>query len=105
MRKNVSVVQILLPLFDNEGRPFPASAFIQERNDLAQLFGGLTAFTRAPAQGLWEDEGVLKRDDIVVFEVVVENLDDEWWSDYRKGLEHRFRQDSILIRSIPAIIL
>jgi hypothetical protein len=41
----------------------------------------------------------LKRDDIIVFEVMVQELKKTWWSRYRKELEARFRQDAILIRA------
>ncbi len=48
------LVQILLPLADNRGRPFPAAMLGDVRRELTERFGGLTAFTRAPAEGFWE---------------------------------------------------
>jgi hypothetical protein len=60
--------------------------------------GGLTAFTRAPAEGHWRDAGETRRDDIVVFEVMAENLDRDWWRAYRRELERGFRQEEIVIR-------
>jgi hypothetical protein len=47
----------------------------------------------------------LKRDDIVVFEVMVEKLDRDWWSSYREAFEHRFRQDTIMMRVLSFEIL
>ena len=38
-------------------------------------------------------------DEIIVVEVLAEQLDPSWWSDYRRKLEKRFRQEDILIRS------
>jgi hypothetical protein len=38
-------------------------------------------------------------DDIIVFEVLIEDLDRNWWSDYRKTLEAEFAQDEIMIRA------
>jgi hypothetical protein len=64
------IVQILLPVFDNEGRAFDASHYTDVRTELADRFGGLTAYSRAPAEGIWGDEGEFKRDDIVVFGAV-----------------------------------
>jgi hypothetical protein len=53
------LIQILLPLVDNEGQPFPHSDYMRVRSELTERFGGLTAFTRAPAEGFvggeWQD--------------------------------------------------
>lgn len=93
------LIQILLPLYDNGGEPLPGELYGRMREELARAFGGLTAFTRAPAEGHWRDEGETKRDDIVVFEVMAEHLDEGWWKAYRTDLEGRFRQDVIVIRA------
>jgi hypothetical protein len=93
------MVQILLPLTRNNGQPQPSSLFGEVRGELVAQFGGLTAFTRSPAVGLWEDEGDLDRDDIVIFEVMAEQLDRQWWGDYRQRLEERFAQEVIVVRS------
>jgi hypothetical protein len=103
--KTVHIVQILLPVFDNEGRKFDASHYTDVRTELADRFGGLTAYSRAPAEGLWGNEGGMKRDDIVVFEVMVEKVDRKWWSSYRKALEKRLRQDSIIMRVLSSEVL
>ena len=99
------LIQILLPLYDNAGNTFGEELFGKVRGELTERFGGLTAFTRAPAQGLWQDEGQTKRDDIVVFEVMAEELDAAWWRGYRKILEKEFRQDTIVIRAQTVGIL
>ena len=93
------LIQILLPLLDNEGQPFPHSDYRRVRSELTERFGGLTAFTRAPAEGLWEENGETARDDIVMFEVMTSELDPAWWTRYRRRLEACFRQDSIVIRA------
>ena len=51
------LIQILLPLNDNEGAPFDPDLYRDVREELSSRFGGLTAFTRAPAEGHWEDDG------------------------------------------------
>ena len=101
----MQLIQILLPLYDNAGHLFDEELFGKVRRELTARFGGLTAFTRAPAQGLWQDEGQTKHDEIVVFEVMAEDLDTRWWRDYRKKLESDFRQDTIVIRVQPVTIL
>jgi hypothetical protein len=40
-----------------------------------------------------------KRDEIVTFEIMVSEIDEEWWAAYRKTLEKRLRQESVVIRS------
>ena len=96
----IHLVQLLIPIYDNHGQAFPAVKFAQLRAELTREFGGLTAYTRAPAEGTWAEEGrPAKRDDIVVYEVMVETLDREWWAAYRRTLEQRFEQEELLIRS------
>lgn len=94
------LVQLLLPLYDNEGEAFPHDLFAQARQQLVDRFGGLTAYTRAPAQGVWEPEGdELQRDDLVVYEVMVPSLERAWWRSYREELARRFRQDELVVRA------
>jgi hypothetical protein len=95
------LVQILLPLYDNDGVHFGEAPFALTREELVAKFGGLTAHQRAPARGLWKkDEGQVARDDVAVFEVMTGDLDRAWWDRYRRGLEQRFRQETIVIRAI-----
>jgi len=93
------LVQILLPIYDNHGSKFAPEVYGQVRSQLTESFGGLTAYTRAPAEGLWGTGDQVKRDDIVVLEVMVPALDRGWWHDYRKKLEQLFRQDQIVVRA------
>ena len=67
---------------------------------LAKRFGGITAFRRSPAEGVWrEGQGDVSRDEVVIFEVMTEHLNRQWWSGYRKKLEKRFRQEELVIRA------
>jgi hypothetical protein len=95
----MQLIEILLPLRDNEGRRFDPSAYASLREQLVERFGGLTAFSRNPAEGIWEENGERSRDEIVIFEVMAEALDRHWWAELRRTLENRFRQDEIVIRS------
>lgn len=95
------LIEIYLPTRDNHGRQFPKSAFKQVRNELTERFGGVTAFMRSPAMGLWADRsGEVRRDDIAIFEVMTDAVDRDWWREYRSTLESRFRQDEVVVRSI-----
>jgi hypothetical protein len=95
----VFLIHILLPVTDNAGRPFDKGLFRGVATELTERFGGLTAHTRAPAEGLWKEEGVTNRDEIVIYEVMAESLDEPWWREYRASLEQRFRQDKVIVRA------
>lgn len=100
------LIQVLLPLYDNDGRPLSKDLFRAVAAELADRFGGLTAYTRAPAEGLWkEDEETTARDDIVIYEVMADRLDRAWWKTYRSGLEARFRQEQVVVRAQVVEIL
>lgn len=96
----IHLVQLLLPVHDKHGQAFPPATYAPLRNELTERFGGLTAYTRAPAHGLWADEdGPPRHDDVVVWEVMAESIDRAWWARFRAGLERRFAQDEIVIRA------
>ena len=93
-------------MFDNEGLAFEPDDYVQLRSELADHFGGVTAYMRAPARGVWKDDsGGTTRDDIVIFEVMSEELDREWWTTFRKDLERRFRQESVIVRALTSTLL
>ena len=95
-------VQLLLPLYDNDGRAFARADFARVRDELAERFGGVTAYTRSPAEGVWKDDaGEVSRDSVVAFEVLADTLDRDWWADYRSALSARFRQDEVMITAAP----
>lgn len=103
------LIQLLLPLYDNDGRRFPRGDYDAVRAALADAFGGVTAYVRAPAAGLWQDEDAadarLVRDDVVLFEVMVDTLDRAWWQQTREALAARFRQDDLVVRALAIELL
>jgi hypothetical protein len=99
------LVQILLPLADNDGVAFTREDFAQVRGELAERFGGITTFTRAPAEGVWTEVGGSRRDDLFVFEVMARDVDHAWWERYRAELERRFRQETLVVRAIKVDML
>jgi hypothetical protein len=99
MSSTTWLIQVLLPLSDNDGTPFGEQPFAQTRGELLDRFGGLTAYRRSPAHGLWKSGEGVARDDVVIVEVMAGDLDRGWWNGYRRELERRFRQDAIVIRA------
>lgn len=93
------LIEILLPQSDNEGQAFAPEKVAKVRETLTDRFGGVTAFTRAPAKGTISMGGKIVHDDILVFETMVGSLETEWWARYRKELEREFTQDEIVIRA------
>lgn len=77
------LVQLLLPV--SSPGAGDDRRYVTVRSELTQEFGGVTAYLRAPATGLWRDEGGGR----------------EWWGAYRERLETRFAQKEIHLRAIP----
>ena len=94
------LIQLLLPIRAEDGRPFPREYYDALALALTERFGGVTAFTRAPATGLWEEpSGEKVRDDVVVYEVMAETVDDAWWAETRRHLQEQFQQQELVIRA------
>jgi hypothetical protein len=100
------LIQLLLPLCDNEGHPFPQSTYLKIRDELAEKFGGITTYVRSPAEGVWkEGKCCAVRDEIVIYEVMAKELSREWWRVFRERMELLFRQESIIVRASQIDIL
>ena len=95
------LVQILLPTQTRDRAAVASEQFARVRVELTERFGGVTAYTRSPATGLWmnEDE-TIERDQVIMVEVVVENFDRQWWASYREQLEARFDQEEVHARAL-----
>ncbi|MDB6111903.1 MAG: hypothetical protein JWR69_3653 [Pedosphaera sp.] len=93
------LIQILLPVLDNTGTPFPEDLLSEIRTELIDRFGGITAFVHSPAEGVWAHNDERVRDKIVLIEVMADILDRDWWGGYRRRLEMRLNQDAVLIHA------
>lgn len=94
------LVQLLLPLAREQGQRFERALFERLEKELTDRFGGLTAYPRAPATGLWEERpGQTIREQVVVYEVMVEDLDPSRWAGLRQQLEQQFDQDELVVRA------
>jgi len=104
-RLSMHLIQILLPLNDNNGKALPRRLFHDIKTELTSRFKGLTAYSRAPAEGIWKPRKGTKRDEIIVYEVMTSTLQRSWWKRYRTRLERQFRQESIVIRAQETFLL
>ena len=94
----MQIVEVFLPLDRGDGSPIEPELLEGFVAGLADRFGGATAYSRAPAEGIWKGDDGLERDRVLVVEVMLETLDEEWWSAYRSRLEAELDQEQILIR-------
>ena len=95
------LIQLLLPLRMRDGSDVPAEMFAAVRMELTQRFGGVTAYSRSPATGLWKrTEADIERDQVIMIEVVVEAFDRDWWAQYREELAQRFGQEEVHARAL-----
>lgn len=98
-------MEVFLPLETGSGQTIDPEVIKGIINGLADCFGGATAFTRSPADALWKQGSSVEKDRIVIIEVMVREVDDAWWSDYRRRLEEEFEQDEVMIRVTPCRII
>ena len=96
------LVQILLPTRMRDGAPVATEQFARVRVELTERFGGVTAYSRSPATGLWkrDEDDRIERDQVIMVEVVVDVFDREWWARYREQLETRFGQEEVHARAL-----
>ena len=95
------LVQILLPIHLPDGADAAPALLAQVRTELTERFGGVTAYTRSPATGLWKStEAEIHRDQVIMIEVVVDAFDRAWWARYREQLEQRFGQEEVHARAL-----
>ncbi|RYU91743.1 hypothetical protein [Emticicia agri] len=97
------LIEMLLPLTDNQKKVFKSEYFEQVQHRLTEKFGGLTAFTKNPAEGLWKKSKNTKpqHDEIIIFEVITDTFDKSWWQLYKEELKRIFQQKDIVIKVLP----
>ena len=96
------LIQLLLPKMDHQGRPFPDRYWEALKLKLADTFGGVTAYTRALADGIWAPRNKpISRESIFVVEVMSDDIDEVWWAELRLSLERDLDQDEVMIRALP----
>ena len=100
------LIQMLLPTRSPEGLAFPEDLLRRTRDELIARFGGLTAYTRTPATGIWTSpEGDVEVDSVVMIEVLSEAFDKGWWRAYAETLKERLHQQAIHLRATEVYVL
>ncbi|STX28848.1 Uncharacterised protein [Legionella beliardensis] len=96
----MQLIELFLPVYDNNNKKIPADLFKQTYDELIDEFGGLTAYTRAPMQGFWQKENdKVVKDELIIYEVMDDHFSSKWWHNYRTCLETRFKQERLIIRT------
>ena len=100
------LIQMLLPTRSPEGLAFPEDLLRRTRDELIARFGGLTAYARTPATGIWTSpEGDVEVDSVVMIEVLSEGFDKGWWRAYAETLKERLHQQAIHLRATDVHVL
>ena len=100
------LIQMLLPTKSADKVAFSDDLVRLTRKELVDQFGGVTAYTRAPAAGVWTSpEGNAEEDNVVMVEVLSDRFDTAWWHQYAETLKERFGQETIHIRANTVHVL
>lgn len=92
------VIEIYVPLKDNDGKGFDEGSFVEFEKTLAERFGG---FSRLPGtiRGGWMDEGRFYRDDLTVYAVALPSIVKAGeLGETVKVAKVLFRQEAIFVR-------
>ena len=93
----MKLVQFFLPVYDNNGNAFDPRAFETLKRALTDKFGGVTVYKRT--EGYWkETDNEAKKDDILIYEVMTETVERDYWQDLKENLMAKFRQEAIMMR-------
>jgi hypothetical protein len=102
---------IFLPKNYNDGRPIESGKFRAIREELAEHFDGLTEFATPlfPMQGSWMGFGFLQTEDIFIYSVFAENINDarEFFDSAVEGWksEEQLNQEAILVTEMAVEVL
>lgn len=95
--------QLYLPLNYHDGRPIEEDKFSLTQKELVDRFGGLTSTPPGyPLEGLWHSPQGVVKDDIVIWTVLSQLDEDQFFNEYKEKLRKRFVQEEIFLVKIPA---
>jgi hypothetical protein len=92
-----------LPITFNDGSPIPEELFTAVKEELLSRFDGFHILSPgSPAEGWWKSGSVLYRDDIHIYHVDTKEDENEFFQQYERVLEERFKQEKIWIMRLEA---
>ncbi|MHA4739120.1 hypothetical protein [Dyadobacter sp. MSC1_007] len=93
------LMQIFIPTRDNDGGRFPEEHYTSLRDELTGRFGGATIYARSPVEGIWKKSSESTDvDQMIIYEVLADEIDNQYWKTLKSHLETLFRQEEILMR-------
>lgn len=96
---HLNKIEIFVPIFDNKGNRFSETIYRKIKKKLTEDFGGVTAYTQMPAEGIWKDTKYREiKDEIIIYEVMVSKIDKSYWKAYKQRLKEQFEQKELVIR-------
>jgi len=99
--KKSKLIQLFLPTTTENGKAFPGTYFHAVKQKLGKKFDSLSVYLKSPLIGsLKNDEPILAKDTLLVYEVISDIVETDYWSQYQQFLQKQFKQDYILIRCL-----
>ena len=93
----MKLVQLFIPLYDNDGEPFNDDHFVKLKDELNLNFGGVTIYR--PATGFWNrSERPAQKDEILIYEVMVKHIESTYWKGLKERLMAQLRQETMVFR-------
>jgi hypothetical protein len=91
--------ELLIPLFDNEGRPFGPEKVLSVHDQLLARFGGCRMEPLSPHLGSWAEEEQTYHDQLLMFTVDAprEDASLDWFVEYKESLKSEFKQVEIYL--------
>ncbi len=98
--------EVLLPLRFNDGTAVPDDLVVDALVELEQRFGAASCETQS-IRGLWTQDGVSYRDDLIRIFVDVSDLPEyrQFFLEFKERMKVRFQQLDIWVTSHPLDIL
>jgi hypothetical protein len=99
--------ELMIPLADNAGRPFPWPKIERVSQALLQRFEGCRSQPLTPHLGLWKYRGVVYREGLLLFIVDTPRSDESlaWMIAYKNRLKRQFSQLEIYLSVLELLWL
>ena len=102
----MELIQIFIPTADQEGSSFPPQHFEDLKKELTDQFGGVTIYARSPAKGIWKPDPVSEEtDNMVIYEILVQEMNTTYWAELKSRLEGTFQQEEIMMRYFTVYVV